>query len=229
LRAKCASANLEKADGRIRTASVTRRPVERHSQRRGIEMRKWVAIAAWIALACSPALAQQGPKQPVPKVPVVEVFGGYAFARFDTGGSATNGNGVMGSFGWNARRWLQIVADSSYNTGTTNGVKNVLYGNHFGPRFFYRPENHLGLTPFAELLVGGSHVTTTVGGTGGIQASDNGFSMKGGGGIDLNLSPHFAARLFDADYYRTPFFGRHQNTIWITAGFVIRFGGARPE
>src|SRR2546427_123262 len=127
-------------------------------------MRKWLAMGAWMALACSPVWAQ-GPKQPVPKVPVVELFGGYAFARFDTGGSATNGNGLMGSFGWNAKRWLQIVADTSYNTGTTNGVKNVLYGNHFGPRLFYRSRNRLGLTPFAEFLVGGSDVTTTVGGT----------------------------------------------------------------
>ena len=189
-------------------------------------MRKWLAMGAWMALACSPVWAQ-GPKQPVPKVPVVELFGGYAFARFDTGGSATNGNGLMGSFGWNAKRWLQIVADSSYNTGTTNGVKNVLYGNHFGPRLFYRSRNRLGLTPFAEFLVGGSHVTTTVGGT--LQTSDTGFSVKGGGGMDLNLSPHLAVRVFDADYYRTPFFGRHQNTVWITAGVVLRLGGARPE
>jgi hypothetical protein len=189
-------------------------------------MRKWAILGAVLLVVSGPALAQ-GPKRPVPTVPVVEVFGGYAFARFDTGGATTNGQGVMGSFAWNAKSWVQIVADSSYNTGTTNGVKNTLYGNHFGPRFFYRTHSRLGLSPFAEFLVGGSHINLTAGG--GLQASDNGFSWKGGGGLDLNLSPHFAVRLFDADYYRTPFFGAHQNSIWMTSGLVIRFGGARPE
>jgi hypothetical protein len=53
--------------------------------------------------------------------------------------------------------------------------------------------------------------------------------MKMGGGVDFNLTPHFAVRVFDADYYRTSFFGNHQNNIWLTTGFVIRLGGARPE
>src|SRR2546422_2295618 len=100
-------------------------------------MRKWLAMGAWMALACSPVWAQ-GPKQPVPKVPVVELFGGYAFARFDTGGSATNGDGLMGSFGWNAKRWLQIVAGTSYKNGTTNRGKKVLYSQHLWARPFFR-------------------------------------------------------------------------------------------
>ena len=191
-------------------------------------MGKWAAAGALILVASLPVLAQ-GPKRPVPKVPVVELSGGYAFARFDTSGRTANGNGVLGSFGWNVKPWLQIVLDTSYNKSSANGTRNVLYGNHYGPRFFYRTHNRFGLTPFAEFLVGGSHVTTTASGAGGLQASDTGFSIKTGGGLDFNLSPHFALRLIDADYYRTPFFGTHQNTIWLTTGFVLRLGGARPE
>jgi len=50
-----------------------------------------------------------------------------------------------------------------------------------------------------------------------------------GGGVDFNLSPHFAGRVFDADYYRTSLFSAHQNNIWLSTCFVIRLDGARPE
>src|SRR6266403_2801970 len=83
--------------------------------------------------------------------------------------------------------------------------------------------------PFAEFLVGGSHVNNTVSGPGGLTYTDLAFSMKAGGGVDFNLTPHFAVRVFDADYYRTSLFSAHQNNIWLTTGFVIRLGGARPE
>jgi len=46
-------------------------------------------------------------------VPLFDLFGGYGFARFDNGAgaSASNLNGVIGSFGWNVKPWLQVVAD----------------------------------------------------------------------------------------------------------------------
>src|SRR5437016_3713646 len=93
----------------------------------------------------------------VRRTPLIEVFGGYAFARLDGGGGYwTNMNvGGMGSVGWNFKPWLQIVADSSYSTVTISGTKNVLYGNHFGPRYFYHNRNRWGVTPFVEGLVGG--------------------------------------------------------------------------
>src|SRR2546422_6607913 len=109
-------------------------------------MRKWLAMGAWMALACSPVWAQ-GPKQPVPKVPVVELFGGYAFARFDTGGGATNGKGLMGSFGWKAKRGLQIVAGTSYKTRATKRGKKGVVRKHFWPRPFLPSRNPPGVTP----------------------------------------------------------------------------------
>ena len=99
---------------------------------------------------------------------MLELFGGYSFARLDGGaGSSSNLNGGMGSIGWNFKPWLQIVADSSYNVVTESGAKNILYGNHFGPRYFHRGRNRWGLTPFAEALVGGSRSDTVISGTGG--------------------------------------------------------------
>jgi opacity protein-like surface antigen len=161
---------------------------------------------------------------------LIELFGGYGFARFDNGAgvAASNLNGIIGSFGWNFRPWLQIVADSSYNVVTVSGTRNILYGNHWGPRIFRRVRNRWGLTPFVEGLVGGSRADTTISGAGGYQTSTNCISYKVGGGLDIKPSRHFEIRLLDVDYYRTSFgTNLHQNNIWASAGIVIRlFGGS---
>ena len=163
-------------------------------------------------------------------VPLIELFGGYGFARFDNGAgaSASNLNGVIGSFGWNVKPWLQIVADSSYNFVTVSGVKSVMYGNHWGPRIFYRGRNRWGLTPFVEGLVGGTRADITVSGTGGYTTSQNVLSYKVGGGLDMKLSRKLEIRLIDVDYYRTSFgTNLYQNNYWASAGIVLRlFGGS---
>ncbi len=184
--------------------------------------------------AVQPANARESWERPnaggIRHTPLIELFGGYGFARFDNGGgvAASNLNGIIGSFGWNIRPWLQIVADSSYNFVTVSGTKNVLYGNHWGPRIFRRVRNRWGLTPFVEGLVGGSRADTTVSGAGGYKTSENCISYKVGGGVDIKPSRHFEIRLFDVDYYRTSFgTNLHQNNYWASAGIVIRlFGGS---
>jgi len=162
----------------------------------------------------------------------VEVFGGYAFARLDGGGGYwTNMNGGLGSFGLNLKPWLQIVADSSYSFVTAGTTKNVLYGNHYGPRYFHRSRNRWGATPFVEALFGASRADTTITGPGGYTISNNSFSYKVGGGIDLHPSSHWEIRLFDVDYYRTSFGPNiHQNNYWASTGIVLRlFGGANDR
>jgi len=161
------------------------------------------------------------------RLPLIELFGGYGFARFDNGGgTANNLNGVIGSFGWNVRPWLQLVADSSYSVATGTGIKDVLYGNHYGPRVFLRRRSRWGATPFVEGLVGGSRADTTVSGTGGYSTSANSISFKVGGGLDIKPSRRFEIRLFDADYYRTSFGASiHQNNYWVSTGIVLRFFG----
>lgn len=165
--------------------------------------------------------------RPIPRLsrePMAEFFGGYAFARLGGSGYGSNIHGALGSFGWNVRPWLQMVADTSYSVATVSGTKTVLYGNHFGPRVLFRPRNRLGATPFVEFLFGGSRVDTTP--SGGSRVSVNGFSLKAGGGLDWKLSPHVTVRLFDADYYRTPFLTGAQNNYWVSSGIVLRlFGG----
>jgi hypothetical protein len=185
------------------------------------------------APAIRPAETRGTWERPLPggrtTTPRIEVFGGYSFARLDGGaGSSTNLNGAMGSFGWNIKPWLQIVADSSYNFVTISGTKNVLYGNHFGARYFYRKHSRWGATPFVEALVGGSRADTTVTGVGGYTASANCMSYKVGGGLDIHPSRRWEIRVLDFDYYRTSFGTNvHQNNYWASTGIVLHFfGGA---
>jgi|SRR5579864_4287340 len=193
-----------------------------------MNVNKRFSLLAVLLFCAGPALAQS-PVSVRPKTPVAELFGGFSYAHINDSGTTTNAPGVVGSFAWNARPWLQIVADTSYNVSSYNGTNIALYGNHYGARVFYRERNKWRASPFGEVLVGGSHINNTVSGPGGLQYSDNSFSIKAGGGVDFNLSPHFAVRVFDADYYRTSLFSAHQNNLWLTTGFVIRLGGARPE
>ena len=186
--------------------------------------------------AIRPADTRASWERPLPpgvrRAPLLELFGGYAFARLDGGGgTGTNVNGAMGSFGWNIKPWLQFVADSSYNTITISGTKNILYGNHFGARYFHRGRNRWGLTPFAEALVGGSRADTKVSGSSAYNTSENCLSYKIGGGLDIHPSRHIDIRLFDADYYRTSFGGTnfHQNNYWVSTGIVIRLFGGGSE
>jgi hypothetical protein len=185
------------------------------------------------APAIRPADSGTGWERPRPSVrtaPLMELYGGYAFARLVSGGTGSNLNGFMGSFGYNIKPWLQVVADSSYSYVTTNGTKNVLYGNHFGPRFFRRGRNRWGATPFAEALVGGSRADTTVSGAGGYKTSQNCFSIKAGGGVDIHPSRRIDIRLFDVDYYRTSFGTNvHQNNYWVSTGIVVRLFGGGSE
>ena len=196
------------------------------------------AHAAPVAAAAPtirPADARSSWEKPIPSArsgPRFELYGGYAFTRMDGGGgSGTNLNGAMGSFGWNVKPWLQIVGDSSYSFVTISGTKNVLYGNHYGPRYFYHKRNRWNITPFAEAFFGATRVDTTVSGAGGYTTSDNCFSIKVGGGLDYHPSRRFEIRLLDVDYYRTSFgTNAHQNNYWASAGIVIRlFGGSGAE
>ena len=50
--------------------------------------------------------------------------------------------------------------------------------------------------------------------------------LKAGGGMNLNLKPHLALRLFEADYLRTQLpnsTNNAQNNLQLGAGLVLRF------
>ncbi|HEY6386857.1 MAG TPA: SH3 domain-containing protein [Candidatus Acidoferrum sp.] len=169
------------------------------------------------------------PRPSVRAAPLLELYGGFALSRMGGTGSGTNSIGGLGSVAWNAKSWLQILADTSYTFETVSGAKNVLYGNHYGPRFFYRMRNRWGITPFGEALVGGSNLKTTISGSGGYTSSTGStLSYKVGGGVDIHPSHRWEIRLIDVDYYKTSFgTNTHQTNYWISTGVVLRlFGGA---
>lgn len=161
---------------------------------------------------------------------LLDLFSGYSFARFVSAGTATNLNGAMGSFGYNLKPWLQIVGDTSYNFVTVSGAKSVIFGNHFGPRYYYRNHFRWNVTPFVEGLVGGSRLDVTVAGA---KASQNCISYKAGGGIDVRVGQRWEVRLIDVDYYRTSFgaggYSASQNSYWASAGIVLRLFGTPGE
>ncbi len=171
------------------------------------------------------------PRPSVRSAPLLELYGGFAFSRMGGTGYGSNSIGGMGSIGWNAKSWLQVTADTSYNFETIGTTKNVLYGNHYGPRFFYRMRNRWGITPFGEALVGGSDLKTTVSGSGGYTASTGSLlSYKVGGGVDIHPSKRWEIRLIDVDYYRTGFgTDAHQTNYWISTGIVLRLFGGDPQ
>jgi len=173
------------------------------------------------------------PRPSVRAAPLLELYGGFAFSRMGGTGFGTNSIGGLGSVGWNAKSWLQILADTSYNFETVSGTKNVLYGNHYGPRFFYRTRNRWGITPFGEALVGGSDLKTTVSGSGGYTSSTGStLSYKVGGGVDIHptRSHRWDIRLIDVDYYKTSFVtNTHQTNYWISTGVVLRLFGGGDE
>ena len=157
---------------------------------------------------------------------LVELYSGYTFDRVGSGGTSSNLSGGMGSFAYNLKPWLQIVGDASYSLVSSGGVKNVLYGNHFGGRYYYHRVSRWNITPFVEGLVGGSRFDVTVSGAGGYRTSDNCLSYKAGGGIDMRVGKHWEVRVIDLDYYRTSFGGTTQNNYWASAGVVLRLFGS---
>jgi hypothetical protein len=192
------------------------------------------AAAQPAAPAIRPADMKESWEKPRPSLrsaPLLELAGAYAFARMGSAGSLSNLNGAVGTFGWNVKSWIQVTADTSYSMVTSGNTKSVLFGNHYGPRFFYRVRNRWGITPFGEALVGGSDLRTTVSGTGGYTAaSGSSFSYKVGGGIDMHPSHRWEIRLLDVDYYRTSFVANtHQSNYWISTGVVLRLFGGGSE
>jgi hypothetical protein len=170
------------------------------------------------------------PNPGVRKAFLIELFGGYQFVRMGGSGASNNFNGGMGSFGWNYKPWLQIVGDTSYNLVTVGSTKNVLYGNHYGPRFFFHRLDRWGVTPFAEAFIGGSRADTTVSGSGGYKTSQNCISYKAGGGLDVHAFKRFELRLIDAGYYRTSFgTNLQQNNYYASAGIVLKLFGSGAE
>lgn len=157
---------------------------------------------------------------------------------------AANQNGfeLMGIY--KLRSGLGLAADFSGHFGMTPGYQAArpvslhLLTFMAGPQFS-RPGR---LSPFGHVLIGGAYqsngeesiaIPANIPVSPGPQsfpgfysiaaATSNSVAFAAGGGIDLNLSQHFAIRVAQVDYLFTHFHAKTQNQPRMSAGLVFHF------
>lgn len=79
-------------------------------------------------------------------------------------------------------------------------------------------------TIFMHALAGVSHFKST---SGTFQSTDNSFTMKLGGGVDVNVNQHFFIRPFEIDYAPTWFGTTRQDNVQFSFGVGFRWGGRK--
>jgi hypothetical protein len=180
-------------------------------------MRKVMAAIAAVPLFALVASATD--------IPTSEVFLGYNFVRFNPNSGyipSFNANGGGGQFAYNINKWFSGVVDlGAVTKGTLNGfdVDTTVINFVAGPRFTYH--NHSRWVPFGQVLFGGAYSTASaqIAFTGTpilppgltppsalsarINASNTGFAMFAGGGLDIKVTKHMNVRPIGADYYLT--------------------------
>ncbi len=167
-------------------------------------MRRLV-LALIVFAASSLAFAQDVPK--------VELFAGYSYMNVNPTGltSSLNTSGWEGAVNYNLNKSFGIVGDvSGHYCCSGQSIHNFMVG----PQFSYRTEKY---TAFFHGLVGGSHAV-------GLSQTDTNLALAGGGGLDWNVKPSIAIRIFQLDYVGTHFLSNWQNNFRGSAGIVFRWG-----
>ena len=165
-------------------------------------------MPAMVALLCSIATVVRAQEPPPPKV---ELFGGYSYIY--PGGTVfglqpgalapvsslleSNPRGAGASLTYDFNRWFGLTLDTSIDWGSgettfASRIDDAAFSNlSIGPKFTYRTKH---FSPFAEVLIGDHRLMPDA-----FHDVDK-FGLMAGGGLDLNLSRHFALRLFRADF-----------------------------
>ena len=198
-------------------------------------MRKVSLVGLMLLLFCSTLAVAQ----------TAELAGGWNFLHVDSDFLPTQ-NSVPGGFFIDGTYYfanvLGLAGDFDYNKKTfssdpnfTGGEQGRVYSFHVGPRVKARIGT---LEPFAHVLFGFTNVnfsdlmTNPPCFAGQTSCSDNAFSMKLGGGLDVKFVPHIALRIGELNYYFTKFssvtsavnagFNNRQNNITFSVGVVLR-------
>jgi outer membrane protein OmpA-like peptidoglycan-associated protein/opacity protein-like surface antigen len=204
-------------------------------------------LAVMILVLCAfgtPAAAQD---QPPPKW---ELFGGYSFLYPNStvlgllpqgvqplsSELESNPRGAGASVTYNFNHWLGLTLDASkqWSAGevtTPKRIDDAGFSNvSLGPKLTYRTEH---FSPFFEVLVGNHHLSPDA------FHDINKFGFMAGVGLDVNLSRHFALRLFRADFVYSDYRFGPATGISATratdlrglraqSGIVFMFGGEEP-
>jgi hypothetical protein len=134
--------------------------------------------------------------------------------------------GGGGGLVYNVDRHWGAVADfiGTHASSINGGSEDLTIFNYqFGPRYSYR--NHSRYTPYGQVLLGGSNVSSNnaVYGSG-----TNVFSSTVGGGFSVRLSDHFAVIPLEAGWMFSQAPNNdndRQNNLKLSFGLVLRFAG----
>lgn len=188
-------------------------------------------LAATLALAAAiPARAQEFPR--------VEAFAGFSYANVGLGPQANlfgpvskNYYGLHLGLNFNPYRNFSLVLTDlgMQSRGSTihpiiRKTNNDVFTSQalFGPQFTIRtPKANF----FAHSLVGVTNARLVESNSSGSidLVRKTHLALGFGGGVDLNVSPRLAVRLFQADYVPTRSAGKWQNDFRVSTGVVFRF------
>lgn len=182
-------------------------------------MQKFLVVVMLLGILCFPVMAQEFPK--------AQIFGGYQYLHLGGNGTDVNANGWNASLTGNLNHWFGITADfsGSYKTVNVAGidVDTKFYTYTGGPVVNLNSGGKVN--PFVHALFGGVHASgsASAGGVSG-SASDNGFTMMFGGGVDVKVNHAIAVRLIQGDwvYYRISG-DSESNNVRISTGIVLNF------
>jgi outer membrane protein OmpA-like peptidoglycan-associated protein len=211
---------------------------------------RFVMVAATL-LAGQAAVAQDYPR--------AETFLGYTYTRVNSASNvpAFSANGGGGQVAINANKWLGFVADiGAVHNGNISDVHldTTLTNFLFGPRLSLR---YSRVRPYFNVLFGGARGSTSVNlqaiptatplivpgvppAAAGLPvslragASQTGFAMTTGGGLDIKINRHVSFRPIGLDYFMTRLQNlrsaedNNQHHLRYTTGFNFTFGGEKP-
>lgn len=155
------------------------------------------------------------------------IFFGYSYYNTSLTGSRKSLNGWEGSVEGKVLPFIGTVADFSGHYASQNFtfctvpildcvIISADVSQHdylFGPRASVSVGK---LRPFAQLLIGASHVNAHAAG------SDTSFATAVGGGLDYKLLRLLAWR-FQGDYVHSNLFNHPENNLRLSTGIVLRF------
>jgi outer membrane protein OmpA-like peptidoglycan-associated protein len=198
-------------------------------------------LLAVVAVLCSVGTFAAAQDQPAPKW---ELFGGYSFVYpgADVHGVLPEGilpvssrleanpRGIGASLTYDFNRWFGLTGDisghwGSGETGLNSRIDDAgFYNLSLGPKITFRSAH---FSPFLEALVGDHRLEPDA-----FHDIDR-LGLMFGGGLDVNVTRHFALRLLRADYVMSSYrYGPSTTTpstdlrgVRLQSGLVFMWGG----
>ena len=185
---------------------------------------KFVGVGLPVFLLSAAPLKAQTPR--------AEISGGYSFMH-DNDRSEDFPAGWVASAIGNVNEWIGVAAEvgghyrtcencqrGPFTSGRFRGTDLHLHVLTYmaGPRVAARA--FAALTPFAQVLFGGSHIS---GGTQWDGALTTGFTYQPGAGVDINVTPRAGVRL-QGDYRVIRTSGIDNKESRFLVGVVLRYG-----